>query len=340
MSESDNEKDQLRMRKRFVKDMGLPIPVVREPYFSHAMKTLDGQFLCQEKWKLFQDMGLKTFQEMEELSANLMKDLVTKIKATESYQQWEKESETKEKLHRRRRGEQEEPKEKIYKSAGGKNLYKESNAGKTFISIDLTNANFLAFRSYSREMVLGYDTYYDLVSSLTKHEYYRRSKHFRMLVFTQFHPIRQQKMWKDLIQRIIAILVEDYGLVKEEDISALSLDEVVFSLPEHFYADELEKRVDDIREALSRESFGDSLKIEAFHLTQLEGHMNREEHYFIKEHLYPHNRKIDFKCIPSFFFLQVYKHYKNLPLSEEDMVFYHQGILSRHLTPLYDSKIK
>lgn len=343
----NNERDQLKMRKRFIKDMSLPIPVAHEPYFTHGLETIDKDFHSKEKWKLFQDMGLKSFQELEDLSTRVMSELVEKIQSTEAFKRWERESEAPEpqKPRVRRRWEQEATEkpviqQKLYKSAGGKNLYKESNCGKSFISIDLTSANFLAFRNYSKEMVLNYSSYYDLIASVTEHEYFRKSKHFRMLVFTQFHPTRQHTMWRDLIQRIISILIEGHGLVEEEDISALSLDEVVFSLPGDISKEELEERVNDIREALSIESFGDSLKIEAFHLTQLEGHVNKGEKYFIKQHLYPHKGKIDFKCIPKFFFLQVYKHYMNLPPSGKDLVFYHCGLLSTHLTPLYDVEIK
>jgi hypothetical protein len=323
----NNDKDSLKIRKRFIKDMGLPIQVAHEPYFSHGINVIDQHFNSKKKLELLNAMNLSSFHDMIDISTKIMDELVGKIKSTKDYEEWCKQTSVVPKKL-----------EPVYKSVGGKSFYKERNVGKRFISIDLVSANFLGFREYSKDMVLGFSTYYELISSVTEHEYYRQSKHFRQLLFSNLRPSCHARMWQKIIHSIITILL-GYGIFGEEDIEFISNDEVVFVLKDDMLQEEVMIKINAIKDALYTESYQDLLKIDAFKLSTIDENTNKKDAYFVKEHIYPCVGKVEFKCIPNHLFLQVYNHYMGTPTDDMDMVFYQGDLLAIYTTPLFSPKL-
>ena len=70
------------------------------------------------------------------------------------------------------------------------------------------------------------------------------------------------------------------------------------------------------------------VKVEFFRLRQI----HQEKPFFVKEYL---DKKLEFKNIPTIFLPQVFKHYFDLPLRDDDLVFFHEGQKAKFLEPIY-----
>jgi hypothetical protein len=75
-----------------------------------------------------------------------------------------------------------------------------------------------------------------------------------------------------------------------------------------------------------------AVRVEAFVLRGVSG---TDKKFYVKEHVYPRADHVEFKCVPSHFFMQVYKHYTGQTIVETDLVFHHEGELSTFMKPLF-----
>ncbi len=318
------------IKKRFVKDMMLPIQVIQEPYFSIAIAALDPHFGSIQKLKLLTDMlahlGENAENKMFALSKSITEGIIEAIKETPAYKEWSN-SDTKSTYEYQNKG--------ISKSS----VYTPINVDQPLISIDLVSANFTSLRNISKDMVLGCDTYSDLIGLFTEYDYFKQSKQFRQIIFGSLCPKKQQTLWKITMDKIVTVLREQVGVEKEEIIT-LSTDEVIIMPAPKFgkLIGNIELMVQVIQGCLRENELtryiGNDVRVDAFNLRLIEG---SEKKYYVKEHLYPRKGKVEFKCVPNYFFMQVYKQYLGQPILKEDLVFYHDGLLATFKTSLYDN---
>ena len=326
-----------RTKRWFVRDTGLPICVVQEPYFTAAVEAINPHYDSIAKLKLLIDMmlSLDTMDTdasgnndspswLAELTKKLCGDVVCAIQTTGAYQAWASQ----------------EPQPYQYQNNGicRAPIYAPGNVGKTLLSIDLVQANFNSLRLLSKDIVLGFDTYAELIGHFTKHEYFKQSKHFRQVIFGSLLPSRQQTLCRIMMDKIVtAVLLAGASHVdiKLENIVSLGNDEVVLEIGSHT---DISSIVDCVSNVLREdETTRDiAVRVEAFVLRGVSG---TDKKFYVKEHVYPRVDHVEFKCIPSHFFLQVYKHYTGQTVVDTDLVFHHEGELATFMKPLFTTRV-
>jgi len=289
------------LKKRFIKDFGLPIQVTQEPYFHYYLKLYDEHLCTLKKYKMFIDIVHKLKEDGFFKELNHIKDsIINDINHLDVYAEL-----AKNKLDEYN----------IKSNIKQQNIYSIENVGKSFISIDLKHANFLAFKYYNEELVLNANSYEDLIKKYSNEEYFIQSKYLRQVIFGNLMPKKQQKIQKFLINNIINALAEKYNIDEKDFISASS-DEVVIAISKRD-----ENFVKSIKEFLNNKfDFSDFIKVQTFTLYNI-----GDKPFFYK--LFP-NEKVEFKAIPTHFFAQAYKKFIKQQITEYDKKFFFEGMLA------------
>jgi len=68
-----------------------------------------------------------------------------------------------------------------------KSIYMQINDGQCFISIDIKQANFSSLKYYDKNIVLGCDTWEELLSKYTTHQYFLKSKIIRQIILSKLN---------------------------------------------------------------------------------------------------------------------------------------------------------
>jgi len=303
------------LKSRFCKDYNLPIQVLHEPYFTYYVSELDKHFSTKHKLKMLTDVvtNLGNEQLFFEESSKVRHEIIYAIQHTDSYialQQNKLDEYT------------------VTNGINQKNIYNMEHVGKTFISIDLKHANFNVFRMFDPSLVLDCKTYEDLIGTVTDFEYFKKSKYVRQVIFGNLLPKKQQKLQHWVINKIITILKDELGLKNDRFISASS-DEVIILVD----VETVNEFRDTLNYTLSVNSETkkcyDWFKIEAFTLKSI-----GDRQFFVKES--SDDSEIDFKNIQSYFFMQVFKKYYELPVNTMDKMFYFDGELATFNEGLFD----
>jgi len=276
------------MKRRFLKDFGLPLQIVQEPHFSYGLRTIDKEYNSLAKYELF----LKTIeilgdQNILDYVAELVQTIISDIKSKDAFKTFKADNLEK------------------YNLANSKNkkgnLYIEDNIDVDFVSIDLIKANFNALREYD-ENILPQD-YEEFISKYTELEYFKQSKYLRQMIFGNLEPKKQQKIQRFIISDIA-------NKLNGMNIFTSSTDELVVRNSE-----ELVVRKSDLEEVLQRlAGTYNFLRIESFTLK------NILNDYYVREY----EDKVEFKQCSSIVFLQILKYYRGEPILEEDRKFYYE----------------
>lgn len=300
------------VKNRFIKDYKLPISIVEEPNFSYSIEILDSLYNTKEKLNnlknLISNIGEEEFFK---LSSKVINNIIDTISKTSVYETLSNDL-------------LKEYPNKV--NVSSRDIYSIQNVGKYFLSFDLVKANFQALKKYSKELVLYAENYEELVSKFTNEKYFIESKQIRQVVFGNLLPKKQQIIQKNIISSVILDLVQNTTLELNDFINATADEFIVIRDTK----EELEKLYKEINDYLIKEQYN-GYRLETFLLNNID---NRK--LFVKEYL---NGKIEFKGIPSYHFLQVYKKYFNLELDEKDLQFIHEGELSTFLKPLFEKEI-
>lgn len=201
-------------------------------------------------------------------------------------------------------------------------IYIQPNAGKEFISIDLTHAN-------EQTLILcGVTdcTFHDLVSLFTEDknliEYIANSKHLRQVVYGNTCPKQQALMERFMTERIVRYL-STIG-VKKEDLVGYTTDEIILRYTDHTFgiASNRFSFIETIKENL-----GYRVHVDLFRLVRLEPHA-----FYVKEHV---TRPPKFKNIPKKYFPQAVKRYLNKQVTENDLRFMLDSDAVRFEKPLW-----
>lgn len=294
------------LKNRFVKDYKLPFQVVQEPMFSYYIAELDSHFKTKQKLEYLTQAVISLGGEEQFFAeSNRVKDtIINAISAKDVY----------EKLQNDRLDEY-----NVNTGVKQQDIYNMGNVNKTFISLDLKHANFNVFKMFNPELTLGFDTYEEMVGSVTEFDYFKKSKYLRQVIFGNMLPKKQQKLQKWVMEKLIKVLHEDVGIQMEDFVSASS-DEVVFAVaPEG-----VEKFVEMVERKLcvndETKSISDWVRVEAFTLKSI-----GDKKFFVKEGI---DGSVEFKGIQSYFFMQVFKKYTAQEINDMDKSFYHDGMLA------------
>ena len=301
-------------KKRFCKDQNLSINVFEEPYFSSRL-SLYGQL---EKYNEYLETIKSRFDNNEEAYLayyNETKDkIIDYIKASKAYNALQVDDMNKYSKH---------------ENYPTHDVYKDTNIGKYYVSIDMSKANYTALVHYGKTYgipfvsdTIGYN-YTDFIRQFTDIEHIINSKYIRQVVFGNCNPKRQITYETYLMQTLIDDMFLNDVITKDKIISVRA-DEIILDGTD--YTNKLQRNyVSSFVTEFAKRNF--PVKFEFFQLGKI-----TNSDAFVKNVLNENNVYVPIaKCVSPDEMPFVYKLLKDLPLAPEDMVFSHNGKLAKFL---------
>ena len=309
------EKNRIResneLKRRFVKDNNLPITVFDNPYFFQRLDIIDEFYDCKKKWELFCE-EVSIFNSAEEYFAyyNGVKDATIEyLQNNEAFVKFSNDTFF----------------TNIVNPYPKRNLYIEDNDCKSFISIDMNKANFTAMKRYDATIFDDADSWEEFMFKFTNLKHITQSKYIRQVILGACNPKKQiqlEQYW--MLQLLNFIKNQVPGI----EVFSLAVDEIILYHPCDGNNDEDGKRkLEAIRSALNRHVLGKMVKMEEFVL-------ERAAIYGYTKSDVNDLDKVTFKCFDAETFHQHVKMYRGKEVVDDDLVFYHNGVLARFLEPI------
>lgn len=306
-----------KVLNRFCKDFKLPITIFTEPIFSYQKELYSDYYDLPKKFTLLENEISKCGSQ-EKFLDNIFKirdDIITQTKALPEYQEYL---------------DMDMNKFAVQSSVSNKDIFKESNVGKIFLSIDLVKANYQAMRYVNPKLVFDTSSYEDYISKFTDSEYFKESKYLREVIFGNMNPRRQVTIEKYMVKRIFNFLLLYQDFMKDKKIVSFSNDELVFEITSD--EEKILLQDDFLYECcriINKRNFGIDIRIEIFKLLQV-----GDKPYYVKEFILG-DKEYEFKCVPKEYLPQVFKKYNNIELDDKDLYFVHNGELCKFVNPLF-----
>lgn len=304
------------LKKRFIRDVKVPLGITRNPYFLYRVKTFQESKLfpdVYDRWVRFVDT-LKEYDNEQDYFEhyNEVKDgIIDTIKGSEAYDRFNNEDMNRFAVPIDLR------------SLPSSNIFKPSNHGKRFLSIDMKKANFSALHYYDPVIFDGCDTWEEFVGEFTTHEHIKSSKYIREATMGNCNPKRHIAYTKYLMSKFLNLLLsydDSYECQWYNSVVSFCNDEIVFDVtdfPDHDLAS-FKKFIKEIYDGYSVPFHVNTFTL--YHIEPIGGYIEKHEsgELVIKA--------LDGNLIP----LLVAK-VLNKELQEEDLVFIHPnlGVLSK-----------
>lgn len=206
-----------KLKERFCKDCNIPLKLFKEPYFTDRLQLYDNYYNTLDKWNIFVRELDKYKCEQDYLEEyNRVKNAAIKdIKDSDGYKRFNVEDMNKYTVK--------------YKDLPGKDIYKPSNIGKLFISIDMRKANFSALKFYDKSIFSNSDTWEEFIERYTENKHIVNSKYIRQVILGNCNPKRQVTYEKYLMGLVLEVLIDELGY-STSDIAFYSNDEIVIDM--------------------------------------------------------------------------------------------------------------
>lgn len=301
-----------KLKQRFCKECKIPISVYDEPYFSDRLELYDKFYNSKEKWNVFlsevakYDCDQDYFEEYNRVKEQAM----SSIKESDAFKRFNNEDMNKFLVR--------------YSDLPTKDIYKESNVNKLFISIDMKKANFSALQHYDSNMFGNSETWEEFIGEYTNNRHIINSKYIRQVVLGNCNPRRQVTYEKYLMGEVLSH-IEKYNL--KDKVVFFSNDEIVFDMSE----DNVELKLllymckclqEDINEDLNI-----PCRVELFKLLNIKGTDG-----YLKEVIKNiGEREYKIKCLNNYMLPFVLRKLQNQEITENDKVFIHEGLLSKFI---------
>lgn len=298
----------IKAKKRFCKDCNIPLRLFQEPYFTDRLNLYDKFYGTLKKWQVFiEELQKYNFEQDYFEEYNRVKDAaILSIKNSEAYQQFNTEDMNKYCV--------------THKNLSGKDIFKSSNNGKTFISIDMKKANFSSLYHYDPTIFNEADIWEDFISRYTDNPHIINSKYIRQVILGNCNPRRQITYEKHLMDIVLSDLTE--MCISVDRVVFFSNDEIVVEISDMNQENQI-LTVIEISNAIKNISI--PLKIELFVLHKIEG----TDGYY-KEILNNNGQKIvEFKCLDNYMMPFVMRKFLGEEITESDKVFYYEGLLAQ-----------
>lgn len=332
-----NEHTLNNLKKRFVSDYNLPIIIFEEPDFEYFLNLYEEQFSTKTKWDKLINVIDEKFNGnpnlfLEEF-ARVRNNMIESILNNKYYQEFNENQCVLSKYNL--------PKLNYPKS----NVYKETNNGRYFLSVDLKKANFSALM-YHDSRILGEETiipYEDWVKKFTDLEYIIESKYTRQVVFGKLNPSRQIKVENYMIYQALQKYLTLFECLNiNVEVASFCTDEVVFDVTDsskyildNMYAiKHLQKCLKD------DDKINVDVEFYRLSLQKFKTYKDAEIPVYMKTYLDNKERGkfsavvYDLFSVPSFYYAQVYKLIHGMRVTETDMKFYMEGQIARFYHPL------
>lgn len=294
-------------KRQFIRDYKLPIQIVDDEYFDYYLDLFQKQYGSKDKYDLF-IYTLSQFDTLEDFkneSQRIRQKAIDFILSRESYKSFSK-----------------DPLDDYFFNIGYKeNLYKNDNIGKSFLSIDLVQANIQAINHYDKSILENSRTYKEYISKFTDLEYFKNSKQIRQVIFGSLSPKKQQKIQKWImgtIKKEIILLG-----IEEDIVAATSPDEIVLHI------DNISKeKKDSILDLLQIKFNQFDFHIEEFKLENIKDGID----CYLKKSL--NENKIEIKKCNSKIIPEVIKFLEGKELNEKDLAFLDEGRVAFYTKPI------
>ena len=266
-----------KAKERFCKDCNIPIRIFQEPYFTDRMKLYDRFYGTLEKWNMFFKELQKYHCEQDYFEEyNRVKDAaILDIKNSEAYQKFNEEDMNKYSV--------------THKNLPTKDIFKPSNDGKRFISIDMRKANFSSLHHYDPTIFGDANSWEEFIGKYTDNQHIIRSKYIRQVILGNCNPKRHITYEKYLMDGVLTHLTEVF--VSMDCVVFFSNDEIVIDV-----SDMNENEQERIAFAISNgmKDMPVPLKTELFVLHKIVG----TDGYY--KEILNDNADIEFKCLNNY----------------------------------------
>lgn len=315
-----------KLKERFCKDCRIPIKVFDEPYFTQRLEILDSVYESIKKWEKFKK-SLERYhceQDFFEDYNRVKQAMIDYIKESKGYEKFN--SDDMNKYCNTRNNLIELPKNV------SSDIYKSSNVGQWFISLDIKKANFTALKHYGG-IFDEFETYEDFIKKFTDNPHFIESKYIREVIFGNCNPKRHITYERYLVDKFLNFLLNFFMRFRPmanpyaifSDICFVSNDEIIFKCNESS-RDSWFERISIIADEFKKEE-GIEFKPELFFLKKISGNVE----CYVKEIVEP-EIKLDFKCCNSNDVHCVVKYIENKEITDDDLVFINDGKLAKYLT--------
>lgn len=319
-----NEKE---IRRRFVDDSNLPIPVLESPYFEFFLDLYEKEFKAKTDYEKL----IKAIEENPNFFNEYYKvreSMIQYIKSRDSFEKFNTCD-----IH----GLYGNPK---FPNVRAKMIYTEQFAGGTFISLDLKKANIQALRYWDPDMFIKDDSLWidevwekwveSMCGGNKNLEWYiKKSKYIRQVIFGNCNPSRQIKLERWMVGEGAAEFMKICE-IPEENVIFASSDEVVLLV------DKLEKKeeLEGIARLVFKET-GIELRASSFKLESIPYLNGAGETVRLYKKLYSDNT-VDYKGVCKNYFAQIYEDQNGIDPDSNDMdlVFYQEKDLAKFLNRL------
>lgn len=298
--------------EHIIKDYKLPIPLVPnnyEYYFELFENNLHTNSLYELACK---EIGAAGSYEKWRQNLHSTEDIIiATIQETEAYKRFN--SENNEDFFASNGKAKFQQKTCEYDFTKNTDVYTQNNDGKKFVSIDIEKANFQVLKTYDKDIVLGADSYHELMKKFTNSDYIIGSKYIRQIIFGNLSPKRQNTIEKYYIGKILTFLI-DSGLMSKDKIRVITHDELVFDTDVYLTEEKMKEIYDEIYH-----NIGIKTHVESYTIRNIHGPS------YVKE---LSTGDIAFKCVPTQYFPQVYKKYFGLDIIRRDLAFVYEKELA------------
>lgn len=249
---------------------------------------------------------------------NRVKDAaITKIKKSEAYQRFNSEDMNKFAV--------------AHNDLPNNEIYKPTNDGKFFISIDMRKANFSSLYEYNKNMFDGANTWEEFISQFTNNNHIINSKYIRQVILGNCNPKRHITYEKWIMDRTLSMLEKKFGKDLSGKIVFFSNDEIIYDVTERNrnLAGELSNTFRWYLHEISSVPFS----VELFTLRKVNGTDGyyKEIYEYSSGIGFENKRRYELKSLDCYVIPFVMKKFLGEEISENDKVFLHNGLLSKFL---------
>jgi hypothetical protein len=281
-----------KLKQRFCKDYNVPLKIYIEPVFTNRIEL----FGFKDLYNKFEEMVINDFNSNEkeflDYYDKIKEEAIEFIKNTDTY-----------KILNECDISNYDVKDKGSLSIQQKDVYKENNIGKSFVSIDLRKANYTSLKIFEELLGKIYtanfpNTYEEFIKQFTSYDYFINSKYLRQVIFGNCNPKRQIKIEKWYMNRIMR------NYIPEEIVYSMNNDEIIL---------DADKVTSEIMDLLKTKLDSNKFKIEEFSLEKIKG-----SDTFIKRFK---DNSYELKCMPAFDAVFIYKFLNNQDYTRDDRLF-------------------
>lgn len=298
-----------KLLKRFCKDANLPINIYENPYFIERLEAIDPIFSSINKFELFAK-ELRSFNNAQDYFEyyNSLKDIIIfDIKNNPYFEAFNTGSFSWQNLK--------------YQYSN-KDFYKMPLNGQSIISIDMKKANFSALSVFDKRIFGNAESWEEFIGRYTCYKHIVNSKYIRQVVMGTCNPKRQVAYEKYLMGTLLEYLKREMDI----HVFSFSSDEIII-IPD---SSDVISFYNTISERVNNWEHSDIVRISVFTLTKLPVTDGWKREIFNGE-----TTEIDFKKMPAEYYHMAVKHEFGIPITEDDLTFYHDGKLARFLEPVF-----